>query len=510
MLKNILKSFLILAGTSIAVPYIFTSVSSVLYGWSESKKSRVRRTLNPFKVMAFSYTLLQMMHTKIRYIPLCIQWKMFYSSAKPSQVLKNLSYGRNEETLDLYFPSSNKGQTSLPVVVFIYGGAWSMKNKAMYGLLCSELANKLQAVVCCPNYSAYPKGYVDDMIQDVVDCLSWISENVGDYGGNKNQVMMIGHSSGAHLCIMAILELLHDEILNAESMPPHEPVVPQIHFEESHYRKEDTNGQNGLDGSSGSSGSFCVLNENGDKKDGLEASNTSSTFEVLSEPETGAMEESVAAGYVQPEVETESEKPEVDASESDKQGVEQLESKESKEETEEDTDRKHEDSEEEDAGSDKDSVITVRSSDRQRSLIEIGKSVKAIIGLAGVYHIGDHYEHETSRGVEDVSCMARVMYGNSHFDRFSPTQLCHSLSRGVRLPKIVLLHGTNDYVVPTSSTNKFADVLRYLYVDVALHILPGCDHYEICLDLMKPNRKFYELVMGIILQTSKTVFSNNK
>lgn len=55
-----------------------------------------------------------------------------------------------------------------------------------------------------------------------------------------------------------------------------------------------------------------------------------------------------------------------------------------------------------------------------------------ILGLAGVYHIGDHYEHETSRGVEDVSCMARVMYGESHFDRFSPTRLCHSLSRGVR------------------------------------------------------------------------------
>lgn len=32
-----------------------------------------------------------------------------------------------------------------------------MKNKEMYGLLCSELANKLQVVVCCPNYSAYPK-----------------------------------------------------------------------------------------------------------------------------------------------------------------------------------------------------------------------------------------------------------------------------------------------------------------------------------------------------------------
>lgn len=82
-----LKSLLVLAGTTVAIPYVITSVSSVLYGWNE-RRNKVRRTLNPFKVIAFSYTLLQMMQIKLRYIPLYIQWKRFYSLAKPSQVLK--------------------------------------------------------------------------------------------------------------------------------------------------------------------------------------------------------------------------------------------------------------------------------------------------------------------------------------------------------------------------------------------------------------------------------------
>lgn len=43
------------------------------------------------------------------------------------------------------------------------------------------------------------------------------------------------------------------------------------------------------------------------------------------------------------------------------------------------------------------------------------------VGLAGVYHIKDHYEHEKLRGLEDVSCMHRAMYGDDHFGRFSPT-----------------------------------------------------------------------------------------
>jgi len=48
-------------------------------------------------------------------------------------------------------------------------------------------------------------------------------------------------------------------------------------------------------------------------------------------------------------------------------------------------------------------------------------------GLAGVYNIAAHYEHEALRGVEDVSTMARAMYGTKRFDRFSPTLIVENL-----------------------------------------------------------------------------------
>jgi hypothetical protein len=49
------------------------------------------------------------------------------------------------------------------------------------------------------------------------------------------------------------------------------------------------------------------------------------------------------------------------------------------------------------------------------------------VGLAGVYHIAEHYEHEAWRGVEDISTMAKAMYGPDHFDRLSPTLLVAEL-----------------------------------------------------------------------------------
>lgn len=48
-------------------------------------------------------------------------------------------------------------------------------------------------------------------------------------------------------------------------------------------------------------------------------------------------------------------------------------------------------------------------------------------GLAGVYNIAAHYEHQSKRGVEDVNTMARAMYGPKRFDRFSPTLIVDHL-----------------------------------------------------------------------------------
>lgn len=54
-----------------------------------------------------------------------------------------------------------------------------------------------------------------------------------------------------------------------------------------------------------------------------------------------------------------------------------------------------------------------------------------------------------------------------------------------------MFYGIKDYIVLEFFSVKFCDVLRDFYVDVVLYIILDCDYYEICLDLMKFNRKFY-------------------
>jgi len=55
-----------------------------------------------------------------------------------------------------------------------------------------------------------------------------------------------------------------------------------------------------------------------------------------------------------------------------------------------------------------------------------------LIGLAGVYDIAEHFEHEMANGTEDVSTMTRAMYDPRHFEQFSPTFLAKALPPNIR------------------------------------------------------------------------------
>ncbi len=70
-------------------------------------------------------------------------------------------------------------------------------------------------------------------------------------------------------------------------------------------------------------------------------------------------------------------------------------------------------------------LITDREICRRASLV--ANHQKFHPGLAGVYDIGDHYEFESWRGIEDISAMARAADGPENFDRLSPTHVVSNL-----------------------------------------------------------------------------------
>ncbi|MFZ3192645.1 MAG: alpha/beta hydrolase [Moraxellaceae bacterium] len=124
------------------------------------------------------------------------------------QVVRNLAYGvANRQTLDIYQPKRLVGQPATgqpsPVVIFVYGGSWQNGSKAGYGFIGHSLAQAGYTTVVI-DYRLAPKHRYPAFVQDTADAIAWTYRNISQYGGNPQQLFVIGHSAGAFNAVAAV------------------------------------------------------------------------------------------------------------------------------------------------------------------------------------------------------------------------------------------------------------------------------------------------------------------
>ena len=102
---------------------------------------------------------------------------------------------KERHTLDVYTP---KGKKDFPVVLFVHGGSWKSGNKNLYASLGQSLAaDGIGCVIC--NYRLSPAVQHPAHVEDVAKAFAWTCDNIGKYGGKKEQLFLCGHSAGGHL-----------------------------------------------------------------------------------------------------------------------------------------------------------------------------------------------------------------------------------------------------------------------------------------------------------------------
>ncbi|WP_240433459.1 alpha/beta hydrolase [Solimonas sp. K1W22B-7] len=104
-------------------------------------------------------------------------------------------------TADVYTPD---GARNAPVVVFFYGGRWSEGDKQEYKLVGQALASR-GIVAVIPNYRKYPQVRFPAFVEDGAKAVKWARNNAAAYGGNPEQLFVMGHSAGAHIAAMLAL-----------------------------------------------------------------------------------------------------------------------------------------------------------------------------------------------------------------------------------------------------------------------------------------------------------------
>ncbi|PHU25440.1 putative isoprenylcysteine alpha-carbonyl methylesterase ICMEL1 [Capsicum chinense] len=119
-------------------------------------------------------------------------------------VRRSVVYGdQPRNRLDLYLPA--KIDSPKPVVAFVTGGAWIIGYKAWGSLLGKQLSEH-DIIVACFDYRNFPQGTIGDMEEDVSQGISFVCNNIADYGGDPNRIYLMGQSAGAHISSCALVK----------------------------------------------------------------------------------------------------------------------------------------------------------------------------------------------------------------------------------------------------------------------------------------------------------------
>jgi acetyl esterase/lipase len=119
----------------------------------------------------------------------------------------NISYGSN--SADLLDVTSNTSYQNAPIVVLVHGGGWETGSKAGIEGYYSSYFQGQGFVVMAPNFPLVASngkgGYVNQFpipVEAVAAAVSWMQAHAAQYGGNPNEVLLFGISSGTQIASM--------------------------------------------------------------------------------------------------------------------------------------------------------------------------------------------------------------------------------------------------------------------------------------------------------------------
>ena len=86
-------------------------------------------------------------------------------------------------------------------MLFFYGGSWNSGSREGYNFAGRALASR-GFVVAVPDYRLVPDVHFPAFVEDGAAAVRWVRQNIADFGGDPERVVLMGHSAGAHIAAM--------------------------------------------------------------------------------------------------------------------------------------------------------------------------------------------------------------------------------------------------------------------------------------------------------------------
>lgn len=113
---------------------------------------------------------------------------------------RDIAYGSDPaQRLDVYrLPG---GGALKPIIVMVHGGAWRNGDKNGPGVAGNKVARWLPQgyVFVSINYRMLPAQDALQQVDDVARALAYVQKHALEWGGDRDKLVLMGHSAGAHL-----------------------------------------------------------------------------------------------------------------------------------------------------------------------------------------------------------------------------------------------------------------------------------------------------------------------
>ncbi len=111
-------------------------------------------------------------------------------------------------SLDVYAPPA---EGKHPVLVMIHGGGWRTGDKASAGVAAEKSRHFVKAgyVFVSINYRLSPAVLHPAHVTDVARALAWVDSHITEFGGDREEIYLMGHSAGAHLAALVAIDDRH-------------------------------------------------------------------------------------------------------------------------------------------------------------------------------------------------------------------------------------------------------------------------------------------------------------
>jgi len=137
--------------------------------------------------------------------------RQFLAELEPVEsVFHILPAERGVPRLTVIRPRQFRQGETLPAIVFLHGGGWTLGSLATYEPFCRALANATGQIVIWVEYRLAPEAPYPAALNDTLAAWRWIRANTHELGVDPARISIGGDSAGGNLAAVASLVLRNE------------------------------------------------------------------------------------------------------------------------------------------------------------------------------------------------------------------------------------------------------------------------------------------------------------